>query len=175
VVLRKVKLRCLMRSVQRPSSMHQSRSFGRFFIDPAGWGRVFDIRIGVLEPPGPTVAGQKIEGETCPRLIRLKLAFEVIQIDAERHRLVMDIEPPFGVVVREELTCTPLTANDCRVDYRCGFDFPKGWRGALTRVLMRREVNADPVDSLSRLKRVAEMRVAGGENAGRQQEERSWS
>jgi len=58
-------------------------------------------------------------------------------------------------------------------DYHCGFNFPIGWRGALTRVLMRREVNAGPVDSLSRLKRAAEMRVAGGENAGRQQEERS--
>lgn len=143
--------------------------------DPAGWGHVFDVRIDDLDPPGPAVVGQKIMGETGPRLFHLKLAFQVIQIDAERHRLVMDLELPFGIAVREELTCTPLNADDCGVDYHCGFYFPKGWRGALTRVLMRREVNAGPVDSLSRLKRAAEMRVAGGENAGRQQEERSWS
>ena len=138
-------------------------------------GTVFDVRIDDLDPPGPAVAGQKIMGQTGPRLFHLKLAFQVIQIDAERHRLVMDIELPFGIAVREELTCTPLNADDCRVDYHCGFNFPIGWRGALTRVLMRREVNAGPADSLSRLKRAAEMRVAGGENAGRQQEERSWS
>jgi hypothetical protein len=40
---------------------------------------------------------------------------------------------------------------------------------------MRREVNADLVDSLSRLKHAAQLRVVGGENAERQQEERNWS
>jgi hypothetical protein len=83
--------------------------------DPAGWGHVFDVRIDDLDPPGPAVAGQKIMGETGPRLFHLKLAFQVIQIDAERHRLVMDIELPFGIAVREELTCTPLNVDDCRV------------------------------------------------------------
>ena len=144
-------------------------------VDPDGWGHVFDVRIDGLDLQGPAVAGQKIVGKTSPRLFHLKLAFQVIQIDAKRHRFVMDIELPFGMAVREELKCAPLFADDCRVDYHCGFDFPKGWRGTLTRVLMRREMNGDPVDSLSRLKHAAELRVAGGENAERQQEERNWS
>jgi hypothetical protein len=55
------------------------------------------------------------------------------------------------------------------------FDFSKGWRGTLIRVLRRREMNADPVDSLSRLQHAAELRVVGGENSERQQEERIWS
>ena len=118
---------------------------------------------------------KKLVGKAGPRLFHLKLASQVIQIDAERHPLVMDIELPFGMAVRGELKCAPLNADDCRVDYHCGFDFPKGWRGTLTRVLMRREMNGDPVDSLSRLKHAAELRVAGGENAERQQEERNWS
>ena len=45
-------------------------------------------------------------------------------------------------------------------------------RGTLIRVLRRREMNADPVDSLSRLQHAAELRVVGGENSERQQEER---
>src|ERR1700730_16062102 len=79
---------------------------GALLADPAGGGHVFDVRIDDLDPPGPAVAGQKIMRETGPRLFHLKLAFQVIQIDAERHRLVMDIELPFGIAVREELTCT---------------------------------------------------------------------
>ena len=118
---------------------------------------------------------KKIVGKAGPRLFHLKLAFQVIQNDAERHRLLMDIELPFGMAIRGELKRAPLNADDCRVDYHCGFDFPKGWRGTLTRVLMRREMNADPVDSLSRLKHAAELLVVGGENAERQQEERNWS
>jgi hypothetical protein len=126
--------------------------------DPAGWGHVFDVRINSVAPPGPAVAGQKIAGETGPRLFHLKLAFLVIEPDAERHRLVMDIKLPFGIAVREDLKCTPIDADHCRVDYQCDFVFPKGWRGALTRMLMSREMNAGPVDSLSRLKRAAELR-----------------
>ena len=48
------------------------------------------------------------------------------------------------MAVSEELKCAPLNADDCRADYHCGIDFPKGWRGTLTRVLMRRELNARP-------------------------------
>ena len=107
------------------------------------------------------MAGQKIVGETGPRLFHLKLAFRVIETDAECHRLVMDIKLPFGIAVREDLNCTPLDADYCRIDDRCGFDFPKGWRGTLTRVLMSREMNAGPVDSPSRLKHAAEPRCTG--------------
>jgi Polyketide cyclase / dehydrase and lipid transport len=126
--------------------------------DPAGWGHVFDVRINSVDPPGRAVAGQKIAGETGPRLFHLKLVFLVIETDAERHRLVMDIKLPFGIAVREDLKCTPLDADHCRVDYQCDFNFPKGWRGALTRMLLNREMSAGHVDSLSRLKRAAELR-----------------
>ena len=132
--------------------------------DPAGWGHVFDVRINSVNPPGPAVAGQKIVGETGPRLFHLKLAFRVIETDAERHRLVMDIKLPFGIAVREDLNCTPLDADYCRIDDHCGFDFPKGWRGTLTRVLMSLEMNAGPVESLSRLKHAAELRCTGRAN-----------
>jgi hypothetical protein len=139
--------------------------------DPAGWGHVFDVRIRGVNPPGPAVAGQEIAGETGPRLFHLRLAFRVIETDAERNRLVMDIKLPFGMAVREELNCTPLDADHCRVNYHCGFDFPKGWRGMLTRVLMSWEMNAGPVDSLSRLKHAAELSYADRANSRRRPEE----
>jgi hypothetical protein len=68
---------------------------------------------------------KKIMGNAGPRLFHLKFAFQVIQIDAERHRLVMDIELPFGMAVRGELKCAPLNADDCRVDCHCGLIFRK--------------------------------------------------
>jgi hypothetical protein len=46
-------------------------------------------------PGGP----KKIVGKAAPRLFHLKFAFQVVQIDAERDRLVMDIELPFCMAV----------------------------------------------------------------------------
>ena len=132
--------------------------------DPGGWGHVFDVRISSVNPPGPAVAAQEIAGETGPRLLHLKLAFRLIEADAERHRLVMDINLPFGLAVREDLNCMPLDADHCRVDYHCGFDFPRGWRGSLASKLLNRRLRAGPMDSLFRLKHAAERRFAGREN-----------
>src|ERR1700687_1674127 len=76
-------------------------------VDPDGWGHVFDVRIDNVDPPGPAVAGQKIMGESGPRLLHLKLAFQVIQIDAERHRLVIDIKLTFWIDICGQTTVTP--------------------------------------------------------------------
>jgi hypothetical protein len=78
---------------------------------------------------------------------------------------------PFGLAVHENLSCAPLNEIHCRVDYRCDFDFPRGWRGTLMRVLMNRRLDAGPSDSLSRLKRAAERSFASRENGGRSRKE----
>lgn len=142
---------------------------------PAGWGDVFDVRITAVDPPGPAATGQRIVGETGPRLIHLKLVFQVIEVAVERCCMVIDVRLPFGIVVHEDLRCTALDGSHCRVDYHCGFDFPSGWRGALARLLTGRGREAGPIDSLSRLKRAAELRFADHENADRRPVERSRS
>jgi len=43
------------------------------------------------------------------------------------------------------------------------FGFAKGWRGAITRTIMRRKLDVGPVDSLSRLKRAAEQRYTNSQ------------
>jgi hypothetical protein len=136
-------------------------------MDPAGWERVFDGRVAGIDPPGPAVVGQKVCGETGPRIFRLKLTFRMMEIDPDHHRLRLEVKLPFGINVEEDLRCTALDDIRCRVDYRCNFDFPRGWRGSLVRVLLNRRLDAGPEDSLSRLKRAAERRFASRENDGR--------
>lgn len=128
---------------------------------PAGWGSVFDIRVGLVDPPGPAVAGQVVRGETGPRILHLKLTFRMVEIDPAHYRLRMDVNLPFGLNVQEDLRCAPLDPLHCRVNYRCNFEFPRSWRGTLMRVLLNRRLDAGPEDSLSRLKRAAEQRFAG--------------
>jgi hypothetical protein len=126
--------------------------------EPTGWGSFFDVRVDRIDPPGSALVGQRIEGESGPRLLHLKLVFQFTGIDVEKYRLMLDVKLPFGITVREDLYCTPIDLDKCRVDYRCEFGFPTGWRGTLARLLTHRERGAGPINSLSRLKRAAEQR-----------------
>jgi hypothetical protein len=101
-------------------------------MDPAGWERVFDLRVVSIDPPGPAVVGRKVCGETGPRILHLKLKLRLMGIDPDQRRLRLEVKLPFGLTVEEDLRCTPLDDVHCRVDYHCNFDFPGGWRGTLS-------------------------------------------
>ena len=120
-------------------------------MQPSVWEGVFDVRVGSIDPPGPAIVGQKISGETGLRILHLKLTFRMIEIDPHQHRLCLDVHLPFGITVHEDLSCTPLAADRCRVKYHCDFAFFEGWLGALMRVLINQRLDAGPRDSLSRL------------------------
>jgi Polyketide cyclase / dehydrase and lipid transport len=126
---------------------------------PAGWGDVFDMRLLGVDPPGPAAVGQVIRGESGLKILHLRLAFRMLEIDPEQHRLRMTVDLPFGLVVDEEIRCTALDHGRCRVAYRCNFDFPRGWRGAALRALLAGRLESGPADSLSRLKSAAERRL----------------
>ena len=127
----------------------------RLLTEPAGWEGFYDVRITNVVPPGPAVIGQRIYGET-GRYLRFRLQFEFLKVDPAHHVLVFAVRLPFGISVREDMDCIPLNPTQCRVNYHCNFDLPDGWRGVLLRLILRRELDRGPVDSLLRLKRAAE-------------------
>ncbi len=125
---------------------------------PEKWGDFYDVRVTSVEPAGPAVVGQTVFAESGPRLLHLALEFRFTKIDAVKYELGLDVKLPFDITVSEDLSCVPIRQDQCRVNYHCGFGVPAGWRGAVARILMRRELNSGPVDSLSRLRRAAEER-----------------
>jgi hypothetical protein len=133
---------------------------------PDGWSDFFDVRVASVAPPGPAAIAQLVSAETGPRFLRLRLEFRFTKVDATNYQLGLDVRMPFSITVREDLSCVPLGMDQCRVNYRCDFGLPSGWRGWVMRFLMRRELDSGPVDSRSRLKRAAERHYAantGGE------------
>jgi hypothetical protein len=128
--------------------------------DPARWGDFYDVRVTAVHPPGPAVVDQIVRAGSGPRLLHLRLTFELRRIDPERHELAFDVRLPLGIRVHEELDCRPIGPDRCRVSYRCNFTFDAGWRGRAARLLLRREIERGPVDSIRRLKRAAEARVS---------------
>lgn len=124
--------------------------------EPAGWSSFYDLRVIRVEPPGPARVGQRIFGESGPRWLHLAVTLTYTAIDVSQRSLRLEVQMPLGVAVREELSCSPINDRQCRVNYHCHFSLPSGWRGALLRLLMRRELRVGPVDSLRRLKQAAE-------------------
>jgi hypothetical protein len=133
----------------------------RLLTNLSGWGDFFAVRVISVEPPGPAVEGQRLLGESGPRWLHLGVAFEFTRIDELHHQLGLDCRLPLGITVREALDCVSLAGGRCRVNYHCQFDFLAGWRGALLRALLGRELVDGPADSLRRLKRAAERRHHG--------------
>jgi hypothetical protein len=125
--------------------------------DPAGWPSFFDIRVIHIVPPGRAVVGQRICGESGPKIFHLAVTFEYTEIDASRRTIGLNIQLPLGITVRENLSCSAVDDRQCRVNYHCDFGFPTGWRGAIARMILRRELTSGPEDSLSRLTRAAEL------------------
>jgi hypothetical protein len=130
---------------------------------PEKWGDFYDVRVTSVEPAGPAVVGQTVFAESGPRLLHLALEFRFTKVDAVKYELGLHVKLPFGVTVCEDLNCVPIGQDQCRVNYNCGFRFPVGWRGMVARMLMRRELNSGPIDSLSRLRRTAEERYGASE------------
>ena len=123
---------------------------------PEGWGDFYNMRITAADPAGPAVVGQTVFAQSGPEFLHLKLQFRFTEIDALNYKLGFDARFPFGVTVREDMSCIPLGQQQCRVNYHCGFGFPTGWRGAVLHFLMRRRLDSGPADSLARLQREAE-------------------
>ena len=126
--------------------------------EPAGWSSFYDLRVIRVEPPGRARVGQRIFGESGPRWLHLTVTLAYTAIDVSQRSLRLEVQMPLGIAVREELSCSPINERQCRVNYHCHFSLPSGWRGALLRLLMRRELRVGPVDSLRRLKQAAEQR-----------------
>ena len=133
----------------------------------ARYGRVDDYRVskgsGSLDAAAMLIvlAGQRIFGESGPRWLHLTVTLAYTAIDVSQRSLRLEVQMPLGIAVREELSCSPISDRQCRVNYHCHFSLPSGWRGALLRLLMRREFRVGPVDSLRRLKQAAERRFTG--------------
>lgn len=124
--------------------------------NPLSWDKVFDIRIQDALPRGPASPGQIVRGESGPKWMHLKVSIEIVAIYPTEHRIKMKIRLPLRLFVHEDLDCVPVDSASCRVNYRCDFEFPAGWRRSVLRLLMSRELKRGPENSLRRLKDAAE-------------------
>jgi hypothetical protein len=76
-----------------------------------------DVQAERIEPKGPATAGQTIAfgGKAFGRT--LHFLFKIEEVNPERHRLSMHAFFPLGLQERTRITCYPIDATTCRVQY----------------------------------------------------------
>jgi len=76
-----------------------------------------DVQAERIEPEGPATAGQTIEfsGRVLGRT--LYFTFKVDEVDHERHQLDLHAFFPLGLQEKPHVSCTPIDATSCRVQY----------------------------------------------------------
>ena len=84
------------------------------------WERYYDwagVRVASLEPDGPATAGQTIVfgGKVLGRTVHF--TFKVEAVRPEKHQISAHVFFPFGLQEKPTITCTPVDAAGCRVQY----------------------------------------------------------
>jgi len=86
-------------------------------MQPAGYGRFWDLTVERVEPEGPAAAGQKFVGWTRALGRRWRIDGEIQEVDTERHQILFRMSLPFGVVGDNQIVCTPIDGHRCTLRY----------------------------------------------------------
>jgi hypothetical protein len=86
-------------------------------MQPAEYGRFWDLTVERVEPEGPAVVGQKFIGWSRALARRWRIDGEIQEVDAQRHQLLFRMALPFGVVGHNRIMCAPIDAHSCLVRY----------------------------------------------------------
>jgi len=75
------------------------------------------VQVERIEPEGPATQGQTITfaGKALGRTLRF--IFKVEEVNAERHQLGLHAFFPLGLQEKPHISCTPIDATTCRVQY----------------------------------------------------------
>jgi Polyketide cyclase / dehydrase and lipid transport len=88
-------------------------------LDSGHYGEWADAHFTSFDPPGPAVPGQVMSatGREFGVTLPLKVWLLVQSIDPQNHRVVFDVDLPFGIHEVTTITCSPIDERTTRVQY----------------------------------------------------------
>ena len=84
---------------------------------PSRYDEWWDARLVSIVPEGPATPGQKIHVTSGALGKRWDVRFVIKMVNPARHQIQFDVTLPLGIVDHVTITCTPVDATTCRVQY----------------------------------------------------------
>jgi hypothetical protein len=85
--------------------------------DPGRYGDFWDIHVTRVTPAGPARPGQVVAGWSRAFGRRWPTRMAIEAVDADRQQIRFTTTLPLGLVALNVITCAPLGATTCRVQY----------------------------------------------------------
>jgi uncharacterized protein YndB with AHSA1/START domain len=86
-------------------------------MQPAGYGRFWDMTVERVEPEGPAAVGQNLVGWSRAMGWRWRIDGEIQEVDAEQHQIVFRTALPFRVVGSNRIIRTPIDRHSCMLRF----------------------------------------------------------
>jgi hypothetical protein len=86
-------------------------------MQPAGYGRFWDLTVERVEPEGPATVGQTFTGWSRALGRRWHVRGEIREVDAERRQILFHLSLPLALRSDNRITCVPIDARTCLVRY----------------------------------------------------------
>ena len=88
-------------------------------LDSEHYGKWVDAQFTRFDPPGPAIPGQVMwaNGREFGITMPLQVRLQVESIDPENHRIVFEVDLPFGLKERTTITGTPIDERKTCVQY----------------------------------------------------------
>ncbi|MBA2394411.1 MAG: hypothetical protein H0V70_16910 [Ktedonobacteraceae bacterium] len=86
-------------------------------LRPARLSEWADGQVDAPVPEGPAVVGQIFQITSKAFRRNWHSSFRIEKVNPERHQLDMHVDFPFGMQLQEHLSCMPIDASSCRVQY----------------------------------------------------------
>jgi len=86
-------------------------------VQPSNYDRWADAHLERSVPEGPAVPGQISYATSKALGKQWDVTFVVKSINPDRHQLEFDVTLPFGIIDHVTITCTPVDAVSCQVQY----------------------------------------------------------
>jgi ligand-binding SRPBCC domain-containing protein len=84
---------------------------------PEGFGEWLDAEVVAIRPPGPAVAGQRIDMAAPGFGHRWRVTIDIDAVDAGGRWIELSVRLPFGIVNHERVTLTELDAGHTLVRF----------------------------------------------------------
>ena len=84
---------------------------------PSRYDEWWDARLVSIVPEGPATLGQIVHVTSGALGKRWNVTFVIKLVNSSRHQIQFDVTLPLGITDHVTITCSPVDAISCRVQY----------------------------------------------------------